>query len=56
MTDLEAGQELIKVADALSDAASELRKTHPDLADVLTKLRTKVAKEFNDRKTHEFGL
>lgn len=56
LTDWEAGQELIKASDCLGECYSELKETHPRLAEIIHECRLTIGDHFNKLGSHEFGL
>lgn len=56
MTKWDEGQVLIKASDALFDAATELRDTQPEFAEMLHHMGCEIGSRFNAFGSHKFGL
>lgn len=57
LTKWEAGQELIKAADALGEVEQELSNGgYPELAKAIRKDRLRLGKMFNQFGSHVFGM
>lgn len=56
LTDWEAGQELIVIADTIGFRKSDLKDSHPDLYKMLDEIQRTVGDKFNALNSHDFGL